>query len=155
LVGRRLVNLALYDQNGNVWEYRKERQGQRRIGRLVLIDFWHSTCGPCREAMPYLVDLHRQYGPFGLEVVGIAYESGTIDQQVMNVRSVRGRYGVRYPLLLGAGSNCPVRTQFDIQAFPTIVLLDENGDIVFRKEGLDQRGYYELVFEIRKRLGMH
>jgi thiol-disulfide isomerase/thioredoxin len=152
LVGRKLVNLALYDHNGNVWEYRKDRAGRDRIGRLVLLDFWSSHCIPCLAAMPHLVELSQKYGPYGLDVVGIAYESGTMEQQVAQVRSVRGRYNVRYPSLLGAGQTCPVRTQFDIQAFPTLILIDANGEIVLRKEGLDGRGLQELEFEIHRRL---
>lgn len=154
LVGRRLVNLALYDVYGNAWEYRRDQKGRPTNRRLVLIDFWNSHCGPCLDAMQHIVQLHQQYAPWGLEVVGIAYEKGTIDQQVSNVRSIRGRYQIRYPTLLGAGANCPVKTQFDVQAFPTLVLLDENGDIVFRREGLSERDYYELVYEVRRRLNI-
>jgi thiol-disulfide isomerase/thioredoxin len=152
LVGRRLINLALYDQNGSVWEYRKSRGGQGRPGRLVLIDFWHSRCGPCLAAMHHIVELNQQYGPYGLDVIGIAYETGTLEQQLAQVRSIRGRYGIRYPTLLSGGPNCPVRSQFDVQAFPTLILIDENGDIVLRKEGLSQRDYEELKLEIYKRL---
>jgi thiol-disulfide isomerase/thioredoxin len=152
LVGRKLVDFALYDQNGRVWEYRKDRVGGGRLGRLVLIDFWSSRCVPCLAAMQSIVELNQKYGPYGLDVVGIAYETGTSEQQVAQIRSVRGRYNVRYPTLLGAGSNCPVRTQFEIQYFPTLILLDENGEIIFRKEGLDARGLQELDLEIHKRL---
>jgi thiol-disulfide isomerase/thioredoxin len=152
LVGKRLINLALYDEKGSVWEFRKSRSGQGRYGRLVLIDFWRSQCGPCLVAMKHMVELNQQYGPYGLDVVSIGYVSGTAEQQEAQVRSVRGRYGIRYPTLVGAGNNCPVRTQFDVQAYPTIVLLDENGDIILRKEGLSDRDASELKFEIHRRL---
>jgi thiol-disulfide isomerase/thioredoxin len=152
LVGRRLINLALYDQNGDVWEYRKSRAGKGRPGRLLLIDFWQSHCGPCLEAMHGIVELNQQYGPFGLDVIGIAYESGTREEALSQILSIRGRYGIRYPTLLGNGRSCPVRNQFDIQAFPTLVLIDQNGDIVLRKEGLSKRDYEELRVEIYKRL---
>jgi thiol-disulfide isomerase/thioredoxin len=152
LVGRKLVNLALYDHTGRVWEFKKDRAGRERIGRLVLLDFWSSRCAPCLAAMPHLVELSHTYGPYGLDLVGIAYETGTAEQQIGQVLSVRGRYGIRYPTLLGAGINCPVRTQFDIQAFPTLILIDENGEIVFRKEGLNARDWQELDSEIHKRL---
>jgi thiol-disulfide isomerase/thioredoxin len=153
LVGRKLVNLALYDVNGEVWEYRKNRNGQGRISRLVLLDFWFSSCGPCRQAMPKLYELQKTYGPFGLDVVGIANESGSIKDQVDRVRGVRGRYNIRYPTLLASGPRCPVLTQFDIQAYPTLILLDENGEIIFRsKDGLSDRDHRELVFEIHRRL---
>jgi thiol-disulfide isomerase/thioredoxin len=153
LVGRKLIDLALFDEKGNVWQYRTSRASQGRIGRLTLIDFWSSHCGPCLAAMPHLVELSQQYGPYGLDVVGIAYESGTKEQQISQVRAIRGRYGIRYPTLLGAGNNCPVRTQFAVDVYPTVLLLDESGEIVYRtRDGLGQRDYYELVHEIRRRL---
>ena len=71
---------------------------------------------------------------------------------LLQIRSVRGRYGIGYPTLLSGGSNCPVQAQFDVHAFPTLILLDENGDIVWRKEGLSPRDYEELKLEIYKRL---
>jgi thiol-disulfide isomerase/thioredoxin len=87
-VGSRLDNFALYGLDGKPWELRKQRKG-----RVVLIDFWYSTCRPCLEALPHLVELDRKYGSFGLEVVGIAYEKGTAAEQAMRVRQVRARYG--------------------------------------------------------------
>jgi thiol-disulfide isomerase/thioredoxin len=152
LVGKRLINLALYDEKGNVWEFRKSRAGQGRYGRLVLIDFWRSGCGPCLDAMKHMVELNQQYGPYGLDVVSIGYVPGTAEQQAAQIVGVRGRYGLRCPTLVGAGANCPVRTQFDVQAYPTLVLLDENGDIILRKEGLGPRDLNELRFEINRRL---
>ena len=131
LVGQKLYNLAMYDSNGNVWEYQKNR-GKNRVGRLTLIDFWSSGCGPCQVAMPSIRDLHQAYEPYGLDVVGIAYESGSTEQRVSNVRSIRGRYQMKYPTLMGDPGNCPVLNQFNVQGFPTVVLLDENGVIVFR-----------------------
>jgi thiol-disulfide isomerase/thioredoxin len=155
LLGNKLINFALYDYTGKVWEYRKDRAGHERISRLTLIDFWSSHCGPCLAAMPKLVELNQQYHQYGLDLVGIAYESGTAEQRTSQVLSVRGRYGVRYPTLLGDGSRCPVLTQFGVQYFPTLILLDENGEIVFRKEGgLDVRAFQELEFEIRRRLAL-
>jgi thiol-disulfide isomerase/thioredoxin len=152
LVGRRLINLALYEQNGKVWEYRKSRLGNGRLGRLTLIDFWFSQCGPCLAGMHHVVELDQQYRPYGLDVIGIAYESGTQAQRIAQVNSARGRYGIRYPTLLGAGSNCPVQAQFDVYDFPTLILLDENGDIVWRKKGPSARDYEELKKEIYQRL---
>jgi thiol-disulfide isomerase/thioredoxin len=150
-VGRKLDNFALYAVDGKVWEFRKQRKG-----RLVLLDFWYSTCLPCRYALPHLVELQRKYGTFGLEVVGIAYEKGSPAEQVRKVREVAARLGVNYPLLLGGGSTdpCPVKRQFEVSAFPTAVLLDETGTIVWRSEGLDARSLYDLEMEVRRQLGM-
>ena len=44
--------------NGRPWQLRRDRKG-----RLVLLDFWHTECGPCRAAIRHLNWLQRQYGP--------------------------------------------------------------------------------------------
>jgi thiol-disulfide isomerase/thioredoxin len=148
LEGNRLENFALSNLNGDPWEFRRDRRG-----RLVLLDFWYSTCGPCLHAIPHLSQLQRTYGPFGLEVVGIAYESGTREEQVKNVMAIRGRYGINYVTLLGGGPTCPVRKQFDVQRFPTTVLVDDKGRILWRAEGLDERSRWELETAIRRYFG--
>ncbi|MGH7225653.1 MAG: hypothetical protein ACRELF_20745, partial [Gemmataceae bacterium] len=109
LYGNRLDNFALHDLDGNVWEYRRHRRG-----RLMLLDFWYHTCGPCLHAIPYLVELQRDYGPYGLEVVSIACETGTLEEQRRNVRAIRGRYNINYTTLLSGGGpeHCPVMAQF-------------------------------------------
>jgi thiol-disulfide isomerase/thioredoxin len=153
LVGRKLVNLALYDESGRVWEYRKDHAGRGRLGRLVLLDFMMCSCAPCRRATPKLVELYQKYHAWGLEVVAIANESGSIEQQVAQIRGMRGRYVIPYPTLLASGPRCPVLTQFDVHAFPTVILLDENGEIIFRsRDGFSDRDYQEVLFEIDRRL---
>jgi thiol-disulfide isomerase/thioredoxin len=151
LQGRRLDNFALRDIDGRTWEYNRNRKG-----RVVLLDFWYSSCVHCLPAMPKLAELQQKYGSYGLEVVGIAYEQGNIDQQALSVRRVRTRLGANYTMLLGGGGSgpCPVRTQFGVARFPTLVLLDADGNIVMQKEGLDERGKWDLEMEIRRQLGI-
>jgi hypothetical protein len=148
LTGDMLFNFALNDVNGQPWEYRLNHRG-----RLTLLDFWQTTCLPCRSAMKWhLIPWQKQYGPYGLEIIGIAYEQGPVEDQVRRVNKVRSDLQVNYPILLGAPyGQCPVATQFGAQRFPTLVLLDENGRILWRSEGLDQQGVteLELIFEQR------
>jgi thiol-disulfide isomerase/thioredoxin len=150
LVGDRLDNFALYDLNGQPWEYRQHR------GRLVLLDFWETRCLPCQHAIPHLRSLQEAYGQWGLEVVGIAYEEGDFWSQVQKVQQVKGRLGVNYRLLLGSDrptEPCPVRKQFRVRAFPTLFLL-ENDQIIKRWEGLDGEDWKVLELLVRQRLGV-
>jgi thiol-disulfide isomerase/thioredoxin len=151
LAGNRLDNFALYTADGERWEFRKNRKG-----RLLLVDFWATTCGPCLNAIPHLVELQDKYGSFGLQVVGIACESGRRDDQVTRVRQVRNRYRINYTVLLAGGAvgPCPVKTQFDVQLLPTVVLIDEAGKIVWRsgENGLDTQARYELGHAIYRAL---
>jgi thiol-disulfide isomerase/thioredoxin len=152
LTARQLDNFALQDLEGRAWEFRRNRKG-----RLVLLDFWHTTCPPCLAATRHLNELQQTYGARGLEVVGIACESDDVDQSVRRVMAVRGRYDIHYRILMSTGQGaglrpCPVFTQFAIARFPTLKLIDEKGNIVWESMGLTDRQLYELKMEIEKRL---
>lgn len=147
LTGQTLHNFALNDLNGRPWEFRNHR------GRLVLVDFWGPWCVPCLQAIPHLNILQERYGPSGLEVVGIAYDKGQPLEQARKVNDVRQRLRINYRLLLGGDpADCPVRQQFRVTNWPTLVLLDERGRIVWRGEGLDAQHLNELDIVIRQRL---
>jgi thiol-disulfide isomerase/thioredoxin len=150
LTGLTLNNFALYDLNGQPWEYRTNRRG-----RLVLLDFWQTSCVPCLQAITHLRILQQSYGPNGLEVIGIAYQDGPITKQIEDVNRVRQLRQINYLLLLGGDrGQCPVRSQFAIGAYPTLVLLDETGRIIWRSEGLTGRQLGELETIIKQRLGV-
>lgn len=151
LFGNRLENFSLRDLEDKVWQYKRDRRG-----RLTLLSFWYHNCGPCLQSIPHLVGLQRDFGPYGLEVVGIACETGTTEEQRQQVRAVRGRYGINYRTLLCGGSagDCPVMEQFQVDYFPLLVLIDEDGTILWRstREGMDDREYHKLDKRISDRL---
>ena len=148
LTGQTLSNFALLDLGGQPWEYQRNHRG-----RLTLIDFWGTWCAYCMQAIPHLNMLQDRYGPAGLEVIGIAYEDGTFLQQVAKVNRARQMRQIRYQVLLGGDRDrCPVRTQFAVLNWPTLVLLDENGRIIWRGEGLDGQQLRELDVIIHQHL---
>lgn len=147
LVGDRIVNFALNDVNGEPWELR------RRTGKLVLIDFWRSDCIPCLNTMPYLADLQAKYRTQGLEVIGIANESGlTAQEQAYRAMGTCKRLGVNYRQLLSAGPTCPVRNELRISVVPTLILIDDQGRILWREDGSpspERRGELERLIQQR------
>lgn len=148
LMGQTLHNFALNDLDGRPWEFRHHH------GQLILIDFWGTWCVPCLHTIPHLRILQERYGQAGLEVVGIAYENGTPQEQARKVNDVCRRLRVNYRVLLGSDrAKCPVRTQFAVNNWPTLVLIDENGRLLWRSEGLDAQQLQELEVIIRQRLG--
>lgn len=136
--------MALRDIDGQVWDFSQHR------GRLVLLDFWGTWCGPCMRALPEIARLHAAFGGRGLEVVGIACEKVGPTEGARKVRQVQTRTpGLDYRLLLGEEySRCPVQSQFQIASYPTLVLLDADGTILWR--GNDAA---EAERQIRRRLG--
>jgi thiol-disulfide isomerase/thioredoxin len=149
LIGKQLVNFALYDLDDRVWEFRQ------RTGKLVLLDFWGTWCTHCMPPIAHLKILQNQYRGAGLQVIGIAYQrQGTPQEQRRQVDDFCQVKRINYKVLMG-GPDCPVRNAFRVQAFPTLVLLDQNGWIVWQHEGgLDREDLKDLEMRIQSRLGV-
>jgi thiol-disulfide isomerase/thioredoxin len=153
--GDQLFNLALRGLDGQPWEY----QRNRRAGtKLMLLDFWGTWCGWCRVSIKkHIVPLNDLYGRQGLEVIGIAYEQEpTIAAQVRTVEAARRELGINYRVLMGAGiSTCPVARDFGINGFPTLVLINDKGQILWEKKAMPSEPEFEqLKVIIRKELGI-
>jgi thiol-disulfide isomerase/thioredoxin len=130
IAGNRLVNFALYEPDGQPWEFRQH------YGRLVLLDFWGTWCPHCIRAMPQLRELQRRYGASGLEVIGIACEDGNGPEVARRVQEVAQSRNLNYRVLLTENSNrSPLVAKFQVRSYPTMILLDENGHIIARGEG--------------------
>ena len=105
-------------------------------GKTLLINFWATWCGPCRQEMPMLMDLQREYGEQGLQVVGIALDD------VQNVRSFVERYGISYPILVGAADAMATSAAYgNVEGvLPYSVLVDKGGVIRWQYTGEIQPG---------------
>jgi thiol-disulfide isomerase/thioredoxin len=150
LTGNTLYNFALYDLNGQPWEFRQHK------GRLVLLDFWGTWCPHCLVSIKDLNYLQDRYGRYGLEVIGIDYEGDVPPQdQIVKVRGARQRYGINYRVLLGGNQDsCPVRTQFGVRNFPSAFLIDESNRVVWSCEGFSKQQVRDVEILIRQRLGL-
>jgi hypothetical protein len=102
------------------------------------------------------VELQRKYGLYGLEIISIACETGTVEEQRSYVRPIRGRYNLNFPKLLSGGGpgRCPVMRDFQVESFPCLVLIDTDGSILWRSPstGMDEFKHYELMKKIDTRL---
>jgi thiol-disulfide isomerase/thioredoxin len=139
----RLRYMALNDLDGQPWDFAQHR------GRLVLLDFWGTWCTPCLRALPEVARLNSQFADRGLEVVGIACEKVGPVEGARRVRQTQARIsGLDYRILLADEyGRCPVQSQFQIASYPTLVLLDSDGTIIWRGNDVAEA---ERV--IRKRL---
>jgi hypothetical protein len=95
--------------------------------------------------MPHLVSLQRRYGPHGLQVIGIACEQGSSDERVARVAQTGEQLAINYPLLLDEGGDkFMVRDKFGVGVYPTLILLDHSGNVLWRSEGPDQADMQQL-----------
>jgi len=69
--------------------------------KAVLVNICGSWCGGCRLELPYLVNFKNKYNKEGLEIIGIAFERGTKEEQLQAVKKLAQEFRVNYPLLIG------------------------------------------------------
>jgi peroxiredoxin/outer membrane lipoprotein-sorting protein len=98
-------------------------------GKVVLIDFWATWCGPCREELPSIEKLHKEFSGKGLVVLGINDEDKEKVQQFVNQQKLT------FPTLLDSGG--AVARTYKVNAIPRVILIDKDGKIV-----KDITGYY-------------
>lgn len=110
------------DLNGN------EISSFNFIGKILLVDFWETTCGACVEELPYLMDFYRSFQPRGLALVGLSADpSAQIVKDYLATRPV--------PYVMGMKS---VTADFSLSGsigMPTKVLVDQDSRIVARYIG--------------------
>ncbi len=113
-------------------------------GQAVLLNFWATWCGPCKIEMPWFVELQKEYGPQGLQIVGVAMDDASKEEITKFVKEM----GVNYTILLGKES---VGQEYGgVNVLPTTFFIDRDGKIVAREFGLQSRGLF--VDNIKKAL---
>jgi thiol-disulfide isomerase/thioredoxin len=114
-------------------------------GKVILLNFWATWCGPCREEIPDLIELQRKYKD-RLQIIGISVD----DDDAGAVKKVVDATGINYPVAMASAE---VRMAYGgIGALPTSFVLDSEGRVVQKHEGLRDPMLYEI--EVRALLGM-
>ena len=114
-------------------------------GKGVLLNFWATWCGPCKIEMPWFVELQKEYGPQGLQIVGVAMD----DSSTQDIQTFVKEMGVNYPVLIG--KEAVGQAYGGVDVLPTTFFIDRDGKIVAREFGLQSRGLF--VDNIKKSLG--
>ena len=111
-------------------------------GKVVVIDFWATWCGPCRRGIPDLVDLKKKYESKGLEVIGISVDQANTKAQVP---SFVKNMGINYPIVY---TNDQVPQLYGgIEYIPTSFVIGKNGNILASHQGLVSKQILESEIE--------
>ncbi len=113
-------------------------------GKAVLLNFWATWCSPCKIEMPWFIELQNQYGPQGLQVIGVAMDESGKDDIAKFAKDM----GVNYPVLLG--KEAVGEAYGGVPALPETFFISRDGRIVDRIIGL--RGRAEIEDSIKKAL---
>jgi peroxiredoxin len=93
-------------------------------GKVVVLNFWATWCGPCRQEIPDLVSLQKQYAAQGLVVLGISMDRGGPTR----VASFVQKSEINYPVVMG---DAKISAAYgDIQVLPTTFIIDRKGNVV-------------------------
>jgi len=113
-------------------------------GKVVFVNFWATWCPPCREEIPELVSLQKQYGS-NLQIVGISED----DDPAANVSKFATRNGINYPIVMSTPEL--IAAYGGVAALPTTFVIDTQGRVVEKHAGVQPMDSY--VREIRALLG--
>jgi peroxiredoxin len=107
-------------------------------GQVVMLNFWATWCGPCRQEMPQLNRLYEKYRASGFVLFGV-----NVDEDVRNAAGTSSRLGLRFPVLLDTDKK--VSRLYDLSTMPSTVLIDRDGRV--RYIHLGYKDGYEQTYE--------
>jgi len=95
-------------------------------GKVIVVNFWATWCAPCRQEIPELIKFQAEYGPRGVQIVGIAID------QPDKVRPYAAQMKMNYPVLIGDadGVELAQRAGNPLGGLPFTVILDRKGNAV-------------------------
>lgn len=114
-------------------------------GKIVVLDFWATWCGPCLKAMPEMQQLHNKFKDRGVVVIGVdTQDDGKLAAEYMKQK------GYTYQLLL----NGEKLTEYNPRALPTLYVIGKDGKIIQAEVGYRTSSYEKLAELLERQLAM-
>ena len=127
--------VTVYGQNLNLTGYR---------GKVVLLNFWATWCGPCQQEMPLLDQMYKKYKPAGFTLIGV-----NVDKEAPAVKELLARKPVSFPVLLDPANQ--VSKAYHVDEMPSSVIIDRKGEIRYIHRGYrpgDENEYQDRIRQL-------
>lgn len=97
-------------------------------GYIIIVDFWATWCGPCMAEADHMVKLSKEYGPKGVQIVGVS-----LDDSAADMAKAASRVGFTWPQVCdGGGWKSPVAKAWGVRSIPATFILSPEGEVVWR-----------------------
>jgi len=113
-------------------------------GKVILLDFWATWCGPCKESIPHLIHLYRNYRDKGFELIGMSMDKA---DQIELVRRFIGSMEIPYPVIITPEE---VAKNYKVTGFPTTILIDRQGKVREKIIGFNNGIAKQLVAKVEE-----
>ncbi len=111
-------------------------------GQVVMLNFWASWCGPCRQEMPLLDQMHKKYEALGFKLLGVNVEADTKDAERWLAQTP-----VTFPILFDRENK--VSQMYSVNAMPSTVFIDRKGNVRYLHRGYKAGDEGEYLNQIR------
>jgi thiol-disulfide isomerase/thioredoxin len=107
-------------------------------GKVILLDFWATWCGPCKIEIPWFIEFQQKYGDAGLQVIGVS-----VDDPIDKLRPYAAAMKMSYVVLQGLGHTDLVDAYGPLVALPTTALISRDGKVCLKHTGLVSKASLE------------
>jgi peroxiredoxin len=111
-------------------------------GQVVMVNFWATWCGPCRQEMPHLEALYQRYQDLGFTLLGV-----NVEEDASGADAYLAETPVSFPILFDPKNE--VSALYDVVAMPSTVLIDRSGNVRFVHHGYKAGYENEYQSQIR------
>ena len=107
-------------------------------GKVILLDFWATWCGPCKFEIPGFIELYTKYRSQGFQVLGLA-----VDDPVPALKAYAEQMKMNYPVLVGEGREDILEAYGPMPGLPTTFIISRDGKICSSHTGLEKKETFE------------
>jgi thiol-disulfide isomerase/thioredoxin len=133
--------------DGYDWINVKEPLSLEKLkGQIIVLDFWTYCCINCMHMLPALAILEKKYEGKSVVFIGVHSAKFFNEQDKKNIESAVARYEISHPVVVD--KNMSIWRKYDVSGWPTIIIIDPNGTIVYKQSGEGQKESIEDTVDV-------